>query len=87
MSKIEEAAIKAEELMNSKYGDAWKIINISETGEERIEINSQLLAYGNLYRHTEKNNKPEAKAGFFEDNGRVKAIKLRGIVSEGFLME
>lgn len=51
------------------------------------EINSQLLAYGNLYRHTEKNNNPEAKAGFFEDNGRVKAIKLRGIVSEGFLME
>lgn len=51
------------------------------------EINPQLLAYGNLYRHTEKNNKPEAKAGFFEDNGRVKAIKLRGIVSEGFLME
>lgn len=51
------------------------------------EINPQLLAYGNLYRHTEKNNKPEAKAGFFEDNGRVKAIKLRGVVSEGFLME
>ena len=51
------------------------------------EINPQLLAYGNLYRHTEKNNNPEAKAGFFEDNGRVKAIKLRGIVSEGFLME
>ena len=51
------------------------------------EINPQLLAYGNLYRHVEKNNKPEAKAGFFEDNGRVKAIKLRGIVSEGFLME
>lgn len=51
------------------------------------EINPQLLAYGNLYRHTGKNNKPEAKAGFFEDNGRVKAIKLRGVVSEGFLME
>lgn len=51
------------------------------------EINPQLLAYGNLYRHTEKNNKPEAKAGFFEDNGRVKAIKLRGVVSEGFLMD
>lgn len=51
------------------------------------EINPQLLSYGNLYRHTEKNNEPEAKAGFFEDNGRVKAIKLRGIVSEGFLMD
>ena len=51
------------------------------------EINPQLLAYGNLYRHTEKNNNPEVKAGFFEDNGRVKAIKLRGVVSEGFLMD
>ena len=51
------------------------------------EINPQLLVYGNLYRHTEKNNNPEVKAGFFEDNGRVKAIKLRGVVSEGFLMD
>ena len=51
------------------------------------EINPQLLVYGNLYKHTEKNNYSEAKAGFFEDNGRVKAIKLRGVVSEGFLME
>ena len=51
------------------------------------EINPQLLAYGNLYKHSEKNNRPENKPGFFEDNGRVKAIRLRGIVSEGFLME
>ena len=51
------------------------------------EINPQLLAYGNLYKHSEKNNHPENKPGFFEDNGRVKAIRLRGIVSEGFLME
>ena len=50
------------------------------------EINPQLLSYGNLYRHKEKNRNTEL-AGFFEDNGRVKAIKLRGIVSEGFLME
>lgn len=51
------------------------------------EINPQLLAYGNLYKHSEKNNHPENKPGFFEDNGRVKAIRLRGVVSEGFLME
>ena len=51
------------------------------------EINPQLLAYGNLYKHSEKNNHPEDKPGFFEDNGRVKAIRLRGVVSEGFLME
>lgn len=50
------------------------------------EINPNLLSYANLYRHSEKNRNQEEK-GFFEDNGRVKAIKLRGVVSEGFLMD
>lgn len=50
------------------------------------EINKQLLSFANLYKDKEKNNNPEVKTGFFESNGRVKAIKLRGIVSEGFLL-
>lgn len=50
------------------------------------QINPNLLTFANLYRNVEKNSDPTAKAGFFEDNGRVKAIKLRGIVSYGFLM-
>lgn len=50
------------------------------------EINSNLLSYANLYRHKER-NRDENKSGFFEDNGRVKAIKLRGVISEGFLLE
>lgn len=50
------------------------------------EINPHLLSYANLYRHKERNN-DNTKSGFFEDNGRVKAIKLRGVVSEGFLLE
>ena len=49
------------------------------------EINPHLLSYCNLYRHTEKNANTE-KAGFFNDNGRVTAIKLRGFPSEGFLL-
>lgn len=49
-------------------------------------INPNLLTFANLYRNTEKNSDPTAKAGFFEDNGRVRAIKLRGVVSYGFLM-
>ena len=49
------------------------------------EINPNLLSYCNLYRHTEKNTNTE-KAGFFNDNGRVIAIKLRGFPSEGFLL-
>lgn len=50
------------------------------------EINPKFLSHCNLYRKGDKNADPE-KTGFFEDNGRVKAIKLRGVVSEGFLME
>ena len=49
------------------------------------EINPYLLSYCNLYRHSEKNANTE-KVGFFNDNGRVTAIKLRGFPSEGFLL-
>lgn len=48
-------------------------------------INPHLLSFANLYRHAEKNKNPE-QTGMFEDNGRVKAIKLRGCISEGFLL-
>lgn len=48
-------------------------------------INPQLLQYANLYRHSELNANAE-KTGMFEDNGRVKAIKLGGQPSEGFLL-
>ena len=50
-------------------------------------INPQLLSFANLYRNYEKNENPAPeKKGLFEDNGRVKAVKLRGQVSEGFLL-
>ena len=48
-------------------------------------INPNLLSFANLYRHGELNADPEKK-GFFEDNGRVKAIRLQNQVSEGFLL-
>lgn len=49
------------------------------------QINPQLLSYLNLFRDTNKNREPE-KTGYFEDKGIVKAINLRGVKSEGFLM-
>lgn len=49
------------------------------------QINPALLRYANLYRHTELNENPD-KSGFFNDNGRVTAIRLKGLVSEGFLL-
>lgn len=48
-------------------------------------INPNILRFGCLYRHGELNANPE-KTGFFNDNGRVTAIRLRGVPSEGFLM-
>lgn len=48
-------------------------------------INGDFLSYANLYRHNELNKDPE-QSGMFEDNGRVKAIKLRGEISEGFIL-
>lgn len=48
-------------------------------------INSIFLGFANLYKHKELNNNPEC-SGMFEDNGRVKAIKLKGELSEGFIL-
>ena len=50
------------------------------------QINFDLLQYLNLYRDKELNRNPEEKCGFFNKNGRVTAIKLRGFPSEGFLL-
>lgn len=49
------------------------------------QINPDLLRFANLYRHGSLNSDPN-QTGMFEDNGRVKAIRLRGCVSEGFLL-
>lgn len=48
-------------------------------------INPDFLRYCNLYRHKELNNDPE-QTGMFEDNGRVKAIRLKNELSEGFIL-
>lgn len=48
-------------------------------------INPKFLSYANLYRHGEL-NVDQTKTGMFEDNGRMKAIRLRGELSEGFII-
>lgn len=49
------------------------------------QISPKILSKLNLYRHSEKNEDAEKK-GFFEDTGRVKALKLLGVPSEGFVV-
>lgn len=48
-------------------------------------INPILLSYCSLYRQKELNSDSE-KTGMFENNGRVKAIRLKGELSEGFIL-
>lgn len=43
------------------------------------------LANNNLYRHAHNNMDP-SKSGFFEDSGRVKAIRFKGVISTGFII-
>ena len=48
-------------------------------------LNPDLLRFANLYRKGELNADPN-QTGMFEENGRVKAIRLRGELSEGFIL-
>lgn len=49
------------------------------------QISPKFLAENNLFGHAEKNVDSKAK-GFFEDNGRVRAVRMRGAASEGFFI-
>lgn len=53
--------------------------------DSNLVMDKEFLYENSLYRHVEKNKDPQHKAGFFDDNGRVKCIKLRGEISDGFL--
>jgi hypothetical protein len=48
-------------------------------------LNPDFLKYANLYKNKENNSNPE-QSGMFENSGRVKIIKLRGELSEGFIL-
>jgi hypothetical protein len=49
------------------------------------QISAEFLKTNNLYRHSENNFDPAVK-GFFEDNGRVKTLKFKGVISSGFVI-
>lgn len=49
------------------------------------KISNIFLEANNLYRHSELNLDKEQK-GFFEDSGRVKAVKFKGVISSGFVI-
>jgi len=48
-------------------------------------LSPEFLRVNNLYRHTNL-NADTSKSGMFDDSGRVKAIKLRGVISTGLIV-
>ena len=52
--------------------------------DSNMKMSPEFLHYNNLYRHSEFNKHPN-QSGYFDDNGRVKAIKMKGVISDGFL--
>jgi hypothetical protein len=49
------------------------------------QLSPEYISKNNLYRNSNLNEDQKSK-GYFEDNGRVKAIKLKGNVSTGVVM-
>lgn len=49
------------------------------------QLSHDLTRHANLYRHSELNMDPNQQ-GYLEDNRRVRALKLRGTVSNGLLL-
>lgn len=48
------------------------------------QLDAKFCGANNLFRHPEWGNVDTTKKGFFEEHGRVKAMKFRGHKSEGF---
>lgn len=65
--------------LDAKDGDYYVFFPLE------CKINPKFLSYTNSFRHSELNKDPNA-TGFFEDNGRVRAVKLRGEKSMGYLV-
>lgn len=65
--------------MNAKEGDICVYFPLE------CKINKDFLSYTNSFRNKELNADKE-QAGFFEENCRVRAVKLRGEKSMGYLV-
>ena len=67
-------------ISNNPVANQWYVFFPTES-----QINADYLSHTNSYRDKELNKDPEATPGFFEKNGRVKTVKLRGEYSTGYI--
>ena len=72
------------------FGNSVIVSKASEAGEIGLffpvecQLSPEFMAANNLYRKAEWGNADPTKTGFFEQHGRVKAMKFRGHKSEGY---
>lgn len=81
--KLQVAIIDFQEVivgMDTKVGDVMIFFPLES------QINAEFLSHTNSYRHSNLNRVvDDENTGFFEDNGRVRAVRLRGQKSMGVL--
>ena len=65
--------------IDSKEGDVYVFFPVES------KISKEFLSFTNSFRDSTLNQDPEKK-GFFEEKGRVKAVKLRGEKSMGYIV-
>lgn len=65
--------------LNAREGDLYVYFPVESV------INYSFLSYTDSFKDKTKNTNQE-KVGFFEDSGRVKALRLRGEKSEGYIV-
>ena len=65
--------------LRAKEGDYYVFFPLEST------LNKEFLSWSNSFEDSSQNNNKEAK-GFFNKHGRVRAIKLRGERSEGYIV-
>ncbi len=74
------------------FGNSIIVSKSAQVGELGLffpvecQLSKEFLSNNNLYRKFEYGNSDPEKFGFFEAQGRVKAVKFRGNKSEGFFI-
>ena len=73
--------------MTAVVNEAWqdKEGDLAVFFPAECQISDAFASYANLYRHSEKNLDP-GEVGYLEDSRRVRALKLRGNVSNGLIL-
>lgn len=82
-NNVQAAIIMGNQIIVSKE---VKIGDIGLFFPVEVQLSKKYLSENNLYRKKELNSDPEAKSGYFEENGRIRCVKFRGHKSEGLFM-